>query len=289
MNLDDLKLFVHLTQTLHFGQTSRACHVSPSTLSRIIQRLEEEANQTLFERDRRRVRLTPAGLSFKSFAENVLNDWQRVLADLDAGAETLRGELSVYCTVTASYSILPEILRRFRSLFPEVQIKLITGDAAVAIDQVLDDAVDVTVAALPDRIPRALETQVVTTTPLLFIGPREGPVQTQLERNIDWADVPMILPEAGLIRTYLERWFRDKGIRPRVYGQVSGHEAIISLVSLGFGVGVIPELVLEKSMIQTDVQVLDVKPDLPDFRVGLCVKKSKMSAPLVQALWQALG
>jgi len=98
----------------------------------------------------------------------------------------------------------------------------------------------------------------------------------------------MIFPESGLIRTYLEKWFRQKSIPPRVYGQVSGHEAIISLVSLGFGVGVIPELVLEKSMIRTDVKLLNVKPALPDFRVGLCVKKSKRHLPIIKAFWQSL-
>ncbi|MBT5829171.1 MAG: HTH-type transcriptional activator IlvY, partial [Candidatus Latescibacteria bacterium] len=163
-----------------------------------------------------------------------------------------------------------------------------TGDAAAAIDRVLDDSVDITIAALPDKTPKPLDTRIVTTTPLRFIAPIEGPVTEQLGKRIDWSQTPMIFPESGLIRTYLEKWFRQKGIRPRVYGQVSGHEAIISLVSLGFGVGVIPELVLEKSMIKTDVKLLNVKPTLPDFRVGLCVKKSKRNLPVVKAFWQTL-
>ena len=288
MNLDDLKLFLHLCQTLHFGQTSRACHVSPSTLSRIIQRLEEHVERPLFDRDRRHVKLTPAGLSFQTFAQDTVNNWHRVRAELDQGAETLRGALNLYCSVTASYSILPELLRQFRPQYPDVQINLTTGDAAAAIDRVLDDTVDITIAALPDRIQPTLETRVITTTPLRFIAPLEGPVTEQLTKRIDWSQTPMIFPESGLIRTYLEKWFRQKSIRPRIYGQVSGHEAIISLVSLGFGVSVIPELVLEKSMIKTDVQTLNVKPTLPDFRVGLCVKKSKRNLPIIKAFWQTL-
>jgi len=288
MNFDDLKIFLHLCQTLHFGQTSRACHVSPSTLSRIIQRLEENTGRSLFERDRRHVKITPAGLAYQTFAQDVIKNWHRVRTELDQGAQTLRGALNLYCSVTASYSILPELLRQFRPQYPDVQINLTTGDAAAAIDHVLDDSVDITIAALPDRTPQTLETRIITTTPLLFIAPIEGPVTEQLGKRIDWSQVPMIFPESGLIRTYLEKWFRQKGIRPRIYGQVSGHEAIISLVSLGFGVGVIPELVLEKSMIKTDVQHLSVKPTLPDFRVGLCVKKSKYNLPIVKAFWQTL-
>lgn len=288
MTLDDLNLFLHLCQTLHFGKTSRACHVSPSTLSRVIQRLEEQTERTLFERDRRHVQLTSAGVAFQTFAQETVKNWHQMRTELDEGSETLRGALNLYCSVTASYSILPDLLRQFRPQYPDVQINLTTGDAAAAIDRVLDDSVDITIAALPDRTPKTLETRVVTTTPLRFIAPLEGPVTEQVNKRIDWAHIPMIFPEAGLIRTYLEKWFRQKSIRPRIYGQVSGHEAIISLVSLGFGVGVIPELVLEKSMIKTDVQILDITPALPDFRVGLCTKRSKYNLPVVKAFWQTL-
>ncbi|MDA0710935.1 MAG: HTH-type transcriptional activator IlvY [bacterium] len=288
MHFDDLTLFLNLCQTLHFGNTSRACHVSPSTLSRIIQRLEEQTGRSLFDRDRRHVALTPAGVAFQTFAVSVIKNWDAMRSQLDEGSETLHGSLNLYCSVTASYSILPELLRQFRPQFPDVQINLTTGDASAAMDRVLDDSVDITIAALPDRVSQSLETRIITTTPLCFIAPIEGPVTEQLGKRIDWSQIPMIFPESGLIRTYLEKWFRQKGLRPRIYGQVSGHEAIISLVGLGFGVGVIPELVLEKSMIQTDVQRLDVKPALPDFRVGLCVKKSKRNLPVVRAFWQTL-
>ncbi|HIP83110.1 MAG TPA: LysR family transcriptional regulator, partial [Desulfocapsa sulfexigens] len=50
MNIRDLRLFRHLSGTLHFGQSSRAYHVTPSALTRIIQRLEEELGEVLFLR-----------------------------------------------------------------------------------------------------------------------------------------------------------------------------------------------------------------------------------------------
>jgi hypothetical protein len=56
MDYDTLRLFLHLSRTLHFLRTSRACHVSPSALSRAVQRLERETGWPLFERDRRSVR-----------------------------------------------------------------------------------------------------------------------------------------------------------------------------------------------------------------------------------------
>jgi Mn-dependent DtxR family transcriptional regulator len=68
MDYDTLRLFLHLSRTLHFLRTSRACHVSPSALSRAVQRLERETGWPLFERDRRSVRLTPEGARFAAHA-----------------------------------------------------------------------------------------------------------------------------------------------------------------------------------------------------------------------------
>ncbi len=58
MDLRDLKMFPHLAESRHFGRSARAMHVSPSTLSRQIQRLEEDLGQPLFVRDNRTVTLS---------------------------------------------------------------------------------------------------------------------------------------------------------------------------------------------------------------------------------------
>jgi hypothetical protein len=63
VDLRDLKMFLHLAESRHFGRSARAMHVSPSTLSRQIQRLEEDLGQPLFVRDNRTVTLTEAGKS----------------------------------------------------------------------------------------------------------------------------------------------------------------------------------------------------------------------------------
>ncbi|HAD91386.1 MAG TPA: HTH-type transcriptional activator IlvY, partial [Alteromonas macleodii] len=51
MDFRSLQLFNHLATSLHFGITAEAMYVSPSTLSRVIQRLEDELGCTLFKRD----------------------------------------------------------------------------------------------------------------------------------------------------------------------------------------------------------------------------------------------
>ncbi|WP_037389179.1 HTH-type transcriptional activator IlvY [Serratia symbiotica] len=142
MDLRDLKLFLHLADSHHFGRTAKAMHVSPSTLSRQIQRLEAILGQPLFLRDNRTVKLTDAGEQLKQFAQQTLLQYQQLKHALGQHGSSLSGELRLFCSVTAAYSHLPPILDHFRAQHPLVEIKLTTGDAADAVDKVQSSEAD---------------------------------------------------------------------------------------------------------------------------------------------------
>lgn len=124
MDLRDLKTFLHLAESRHFGRSARAMHVSPSTLSRQIQRLEEDLGQPLFVRDNRTVTLTEAGEELRTFAQQTLLQYQQLRHVIDQQGPSLSGELHIFCSVTAAYSHLPPILDRFRAAHPSVEISL---------------------------------------------------------------------------------------------------------------------------------------------------------------------
>ena len=95
----------------------------------------------------------------------------------------------------------------------------------------------------------------------------------------------MIVPESGLARQRVDRWFRDLGVKPLIYAQVAGNEAIVSMVSLGFGVGVVPQIVLDNSPLASQVAVLRVSPALAPYEVGLFTLEKKLRSPLIAAFW----
>src|SRR3954471_3057312 len=293
MDYDALRLFVHLARTLHFLRTSRECHVSPSALSRTIQRLERDTGWPLFERDRRTVRLTPAGARFAAHARDTLERWDALRRDLRGRADTLEGTIAIFASVTACQSFLPEVLSGFRQRHPEIHIQLETGYAADALAMLAEGRVDVTVAALPPKVPRALVARVLLHTPLVFAAPTAPCEVERLCRQHPppWAELPVVLPSAGLARESADRWFKRHRIRPRVYGEVPGSEAMLALVSLGCAVGIVPRLVLEKSPLRANVRILPAAPaadDLGEFRVGVCTQRRKLASPLVRAFWETI-
>jgi LysR family transcriptional regulator, positive regulator for ilvC len=281
--LEAMRQFVVLAETLHYGRASSRCHVSASTLSRSIARLEAEVGAQLFVRDRRHVELTEQGSRFRAYALETLDRYEDLQRSLHGG-DSLEGSLSIFCTVTASQSVLPQMLSRFRDRFPGVHIELQTGYAANALEMLEEGAVDLTVAAIPARLPAAVLSQPLVATRLLFVAP----ALEQPPGRIDWSATPMILPPFGLAREHVERWFRARGERITLYSEVASHEAILSLVALGCGVGVVPALVLEKSALRDQVRVVDVRPRLPGFDVGVCTLRRSLRKPLVVAFWTSI-
>ncbi|MDR5893259.1 HTH-type transcriptional activator IlvY [Halomonas mongoliensis] len=289
MDMRLLKHFLALAESLHFGRASNACHVSPSTLSRSIRQLEETLGVVLFERDNRHVVMTPHGITFLAYAREALEQWEQLRLSLQSEAQRLTGEISVYCSVTASYSFLYALLSKFRTHHPGIELKLHTGDPAEAMARVLAGEEDMAITPRPRRTPEALAFKSLTRAPLVFIAPQASaawiPATPESPSADQWREVPMILSEAGLSREFADTWFKALGVTPQIYAQVAGHEAIVSMVGLGFGIGVVPKIVLDNSPLQERVRVLAVKPELPHYDVGLCVLERRLKSPLIRALW----
>ncbi len=285
MNIRELELFKNLATNLHFGRTSVDCNITASGLTRTIQRLENEVGEALFLRNNRSVSLTHAGIIFKEYCEETISRWSMLQNRLQNDS-TLRGELTLYCSVTAILSILPQIFSRFRKTYPEVTIHVQTGDAAKALPKLQTREVDIAVAALPDNKPEGFEFIALLQTPLVFILPKYSPeVISYSNGSINWEQTPVILPAEGLSRIRGEKWFAEKGVRPHIYARVSGNEAIIAMVSMGAGIGIVPLLVLEKSCLKNEVEVVDLAPQLTPFTVGVCTLAKNERNPIVRSFW----
>jgi LysR family positive regulator for ilvC len=293
MDTRSLQLFTVLASTLSFSRTAEQMHLSASAVSRTVQRIEETVGQRLLERDKRSVRLTRAGEHFLEYAQRAVDDWRRVAGELRLDRGHLEGEVSVYCSVTASYSVLSPILEGFRREYPAIDIMLHTGDQADAVDRVLAGQEDIAVAARPDSLPSRLQFLALQLSPLRFIAPGFPCAVTEQLASADtgagdfrWGDIPFIVAERGLSKRRLDQWFREAGEQPRIYAQVAGHEAIAAMVGLGLGVGVIPDLVLANSTFRDKLRVVETRRALGPFPVGLCSRAQRLDNPLVEAFWQ---
>ncbi len=279
MDLQALETFIKTAELLHFGRASRACNLSPSALTRTIQRMEEEIGQALFLRDNRSVELTCSGTRLLDYARGAVAEWQYFQESLAPEGDKVTGTISIYASITAVYSLLPELLEAYRTAFPEVHLDLQTGAAEKAVEQVVSGEIDLAVAALPDRGQMRMEFMPLAETPLVFIAPHP------LDR-IDFSQMPLVVPQSGVARQRLDAWLKEHDVAPDISSEVSGNEALIAMVRLGTGVGIVPLLALERSPFREEVRVVSRAPKLAPYVVGLCSSKRTLKRPAVRAMWQ---
>jgi LysR family positive regulator for ilvC len=265
----ELELFLHLARTLNYGRTSLESHVSPATLTRTIQRLETRVGVQLLDRGPRGVVLTAEGRRFAAYAEQALALWSDYRAGADEPAG-LTGELKIFATVTACQMLLPDLLAPFREAHPQIRLDVRTGDAAAALARLDEGEVDVAVAGIPRRLPQTLVSRTVAVTDLVLVSngePQDG----------------YVVPARGLVREAANRWFRRSGVKPVIAAETDGHEALLALVALGCGIGVVPRLVLDSSAMRD--RLVEVEAELDPLTVGLCARRDDLHRPLVAALW----
>ncbi len=294
MDTRALVVFLSVAETLNFSRSGESLHMSVSAVSRTVARLEEDLGQALFERDRRSVVLTRAGRDFREFARRTLAEWQQLRRQLDSEGE-LAGEVSLYCSVTATRTLLAPILAQFRSAYPAVEIMMHTGDQADGISRVTAGHDDVAVSIRPPQIPRRMDFLPLVQSPLQFCMPaapcqvRERVLEDLARGRLQWESLPLIVPERGITHDLFEDWSRRRGLRPRIYAQVAGHEAIVAMVSLGLGVGIAPQLVIDSSGMGEGVESIAIDDGLPLLSVGLAALRQRLDSPQLRAFWEVAG
>jgi LysR family positive regulator for ilvC len=281
---DQYRLFLHLASTLSYTRTAAYCHVSPATLSRTVQRLEATTGHRLLERGPHGVALTEHGHRFHRYAAEVLELWDRY-RDNDLTPDQLSGHLRVFASVTACQSLLPDLLTPLRDAHPRVQISVRTGDAAAALALLDDGEADLAVAALPSRVPATLLARTLARTPLVLV--RAGQPRSGVQ--LPDPDEPFVLPRQGLVRDIANRWFRRIGITPRTAAEADGHEALLTLVALDYGTGIIPDLVLQHCSIRHRLHVVPTPSSPGELTIGACIRRTDLHRPLVAAAWAATG
>lgn len=259
MDFHELEAFNALAKYLHFAKASQALHTSPSALSRLVSRLEEELGARLFERDTRRVALTEDGEAFLAFARDSLHRRDDLRLRIGKQGDELRGILRVYASVTACYTILPPLVALLSAEQPELRLSIHTGDPARAEDAVREGQAELGLTALPEGGFPDLDCFSVRRTPMVYAARSNGPygrlplplegkkegsaAARSLAENL--AGLPLILPAAGLARERFDRWTRERGIKAHIAAEAEGNEAVLALAHLGLGLGLAPRLVLD--------------------------------------------
>jgi len=250
IELRQLRYFVAVAEENHFGRAAARLHMTQPPLSQTIQALEAELGTPLFTRTRRSVALTPAGAALLPEAQRLLQQAAGLpdLARRAASGES--GLLSLSFVSTADYSILPPLLRDYRDRYPQVQIELREATTDVQLQDLLLGQIDagLVIPPLHDKAKAELNYMTVLTETLILAAPQG--IKALRGKSVATlaavADLPLIIfPRriAPALHDAILGCFRNAGLTPRIGQEAIQMQTIVSLVSAGMGIALVPQSV----------------------------------------------
>jgi DNA-binding transcriptional LysR family regulator len=248
VQLQQLRYFVAVAETRHFTQAADELGVSQPTLSKQIHTLEMSLGAPLFERIRGGVTLTVAG-------ETLLPLAQRMIADADAARDAVadivglrRGEIRLGATPSLCSSLVPSVLRAYRSHHPGIRLHVTEGSSQDMIADLLAHTLDLALIVQPEHgVDPALETAELLRESLVVASVASGPPPT-VARQLDLIELrhtPMVMFRDGYdIRDVTLQACERAGFTPKFAVEGGEMDAVLAFVEAGLGVALVPSMVL---------------------------------------------
>jgi DNA-binding transcriptional LysR family regulator len=243
MELRQIHFFLELARELHFGNTSEKMFVTQSALSRQIKALEDELGITLFERNKRNVKLTVAGQFLRT-------QWQRLLDDINhIHWQALQIHSGTYGLIRIGYpgsivySFLPELLNSLNRNFAALKIELVEPTDLTFEQLLLNYQMDLGFRREPAVSP-VLHSLCLYDEHFALVVPAGHSLTDENFTGLqDLADEKFIISGLHHPTFYvasLHAIFKAYNFTPNVYIESDFGATILSLVAKGLGVSILP-------------------------------------------------
>ena len=241
MELRHLHYFIAVAEELHFSRAAERLHISQPPLSQQIRGLEDELGVKLFERTKRQVHLTEAGKVFLERAYGVLAQLEQAIEVTQRIGRGEVGRLAISFVDSAVYTLLPEILRVFRSQFPAVELRLHELTTVEQIQALHHKQVDVGIVRSVISEP-GLSTECILQESLVLALPETHPLcaQTQVSLSTLASELFILFP-AKLGPIFYEQIIticQQAGFSPKVAQEAVQMQTIVGLVAAGLGIAI---------------------------------------------------
>jgi DNA-binding transcriptional LysR family regulator len=280
MELRQIRSFLSITETLHFGRTAELIHLSQPALSLQIRALEEEVGARLFERNRRKTTLTAAGLAFRDDAAAALSQLDQATRKARLAAKGKLGLLRIGFISTAGSEIVPNIIRQFRGLNPEVEFSLRAITTADQVQMLETGSLDIGFLRLPIGEHSALDVVTVHREPFVLVLPASHKLAKRKRvRLSEVSGQDFVMYE----RTYAPGFhdlicgmLRDARSVPNVSQTAAEISTLISLVEAHMAIAILPASAVKHSV--SSVIACNIVDQIPMSEIGIVVSKRVRAA-----------
>jgi LysR family carnitine catabolism transcriptional activator len=239
-----LYAFVALVDLKHFTRAAERCHSSQSAFSVMIQKLETAVGAKLFERDTRKVTLTPEGVLFAEVARTLIDEIECAFNDMSEYVALRRGRVAVAALPSLAARGIPAVIAEYKQKYPGVSVQLYDALSDQCLSMLRAEKVDFVLTA-PGQNFVEFESSVLCSDPFYLICRRDHPLASRRSIRVeDLAHCEIVhLTRSTSVRQHVEVLLRDV---PTVHSglEVEHLATLAGLVEHGLGVALVPELTL---------------------------------------------
>jgi len=280
LELRQLRAFLQVANTRHFGQAAAALKITQPALTQRIQALERELGVQLLTRSAREVRLTPAGEIVFDYAQQLLSLQSRAQQAVAEQDGVRSGTLSIGANEGTFLYVLPRVLAKYHKQFPKVKISVYRSFTHKVSTKVEEGAVDLGVLTMPVKSPSLEVIPVFRDRILLMVGPASPLFEKRTATLEEFAAQPVILPKTGSIRKLMEKNLRPYRDNLNVTMELTSVVMIKRFVRAGFGVSLICRSFAAENVQRGEVKLLQVE-GLELWRELALVYRKDRSLPLI--------
>ncbi|CAM1369773.1 LysR family transcriptional regulator [Tenacibaculum litoreum] len=243
MTFQQIRYFLTLAEELHFWKTAEKVYTSQSSLSRQIQSLEEELGITLFERDKRNVKLTEAGVFLKKKWDVLLDEFDRTHQHAKKIDEGSSGLVSIAYPGSISYNYLPELLKIFSEEKPDLKVELMEP-TDITLEKLLSSYQIDFAFSRNEVLNTSILSERLYAEPVCLVVPKDHWITEDSFVDLrDVKDEKFIL--SGLHHTtyfssLLRNIFNTYSFEPQTHIESDFGSMILNLIGRGLGISILP-------------------------------------------------
>lgn len=288
MNLQQMEYIVALDKHRHFQLAADVCGVSQPTLSAMIQKLEDELDVKLFNRNWKNITPTDIGRKIVRQATVVLNEAKRIREVVADEADSMSGSLCLGVLPTIAPYLVPDFIRRFRETYPMVGLHIEEKEVKSLMHDLRFGNLDAIISTAPENIEGLLEIPVYTEQFVAYFSPQCDKVRECIAQGNLPSEHIWILKEGHCLPGGLMNLCQNREEGNRVY-EAGSIETLVRIVDRNGGYTIIPELHIDM-LTETQKQHIQYLQTTPPAQreVSILIKEDFIRERLINGVLQTL-
>jgi LysR family hydrogen peroxide-inducible transcriptional activator len=290
MNLRDLRYFVALADTRHFGKAAERSFVSQPTLSAQIKKLETYLGVQLIERQPRKVTLTEMGARILPLARSILQESDEIVSLARNDHDPLSGKLKVALIPTIGPYLLPVVTRKLRKQLPRLKLLLYEYQTQPLLEKLRAGDIDLGILALPVPLD-GLEARPLYDEDFTLAVPSNSPLAKRSSVKLDdlTGETLLLLEDGHCLRDQALDVCSRIDVKESEDYRATSLETLRQMVAAGLGITLLPQLATRGPFgTGQGLIVKEFSRPVPSRSVGAVWRKSTARTDAIKAVCDAI-